>query len=403
MAVVRNAANTVRRGRIGETTYYVSNGQQIARQARNDSNYGETARRSEAQQSRRVLWANIVNFYKASSSWMAKAFETKRNGQTDYNKFMQVNVGAARINLTREQAAAGACVADNFIVSQGSLPSVEMTLQLSSWVTNINLGNLVIGDSTTNAEFTAAIESNNANLRRGMQLSFVSYQQTVDALGIPRLISRLYEITLDAESQSIVRNYLPVFCSTTIDGKLGTNSNLSIGGFAYIVSDLSSGSLRVSTQRLNTINAALIAQYTSQEQKDAAIASYGLDSEVVLSPVGTNPQTPEGQPLYIEYMDWGEGVKVANSYVGAIDDIMGLSLDVYLSSDDFEGTPSALLYVEFGPAYSIGVGSVDDNKLTFEVPSTETVSGIVFKLVVNFVNTSGATLRTISIPFRTRP
>lgn len=401
MAVVRNAANTVRRGRIGETTYYVSNGQQIARQARNDSNYGETARRSEAQQSRRVLWANIVNFYKASSSWMAKAFETKRNGQTDYNKFMQVNVGAARINLTREQAAAGACVADNFIVSQGSLPSVEMTLQLSSWVTNINLGNLVIGDSTTNAEFTAAIESNNANLRRGMQLSFVSYQQTVDALGIPRLISRLYEITLDAESQSIVRNYLPVFCSTTIDGKLGTNSNLSIGGFAYIVSDLSSGTLRVSTQRLNTINAALIAQYTSQTQKDAAIASYGLDAEVVLSPVGTNPQTPEGQPLYIEYINVFSGVKVANSYVGNIEDLMNDALTVVVSSEDFEGTPSAIVYAENGPGLSVGVGSVSGRELSFSVPESVTVSGAITKVVVNFVNTSGATLRTLSIPFRT--
>lgn len=401
MAVVRNAANTVRRGRIGETTYYVSNGQQIARQARNDSNYGETARRSEAQQSRRVLWANIVNFYKASSSWMAKAFETKRNGQTDYNKFMQVNVGAARINLTREQAAAGACVADNFIVSQGSLPSVEMTLQLSSWVTNINLGNLIIGDSTTNAEFTAAIEANNANLRRGMQLSFVSYQQTVDPLGIPRLISRLYEITLDAESQSVVRNYLPVFCSTTIDGKLGTNNSLSIGGFAYIVSDLSSGSLRVSTQRLNTINAALIAQYTSQEQKDAAIASYGLDSEVVLSPVGTNPQTPEGQPLYIEYVQSPNGTLVANSYAGDIEDMMSSEINVFLSHADFEGTPSAYIYAVNGPGLSLGVATVSGRELDFAIPESVTVSGAVTKIVVNFVNTSGATLRTLSIPFRT--
>lgn len=400
MAVVRNAANTVRRGRIGETTYYVSNGQQIARQARNDSNYGETARRSEAQQSRRVLWANIVNFYKASASWMAKAFETKRNGQTDYNKFMQVNVGAARINFTREQAAAGACVADNFIVSQGSLPSVEMSLQLTSWVTNIDLGGLQIGDSTTNAEFTAAIEANNANLRRGMQLSFVSYQQTVDALGIPRLISRLYEITLDAESQSLVRNYLPAFCSTTVGRYLGTSAALSIGGFAYIVSDLSSGSLRVSTQRLNTVNAALIAQYTSQEQKAAAIASYGIDSEVVLSPVGTNPQTPEGQPLFIEYISSAEGIFVANSYVGDIEDILGTSLHVYLSSDNFEGTPSGMITAEFGPGLSIGVGAVANKEITFEIPESVTVSGAVTKIVVNFVNESGATLRTVSIPFR---
>lgn len=401
MAVVRNAANTVRRGRIGETTYYVSNGQQIARQARNDSNYGETARRSEAQQSRRVLWANIVNFYKASSSWMAKAFETKRNGQTDYNKFMQVNVGAARINLTREQAAAGACVADNFIISQGSLPSVEMSLQISNWVTNINLGNLTIGDTTTNAELTAAIEANNANLRRGMQLSFVSYQQTVDALGIPRLISRLYEITLDAESQSLVRNYLPAFCSTTVDGKLGTSAALSIGGFAYIVSDLSSGSLRVSTQRLNTINATLIAQYTSQEAKDAAIASYGLDAEVVLSPTGTNPQTPEDQPIYIEYVNIDGLVKIANSYFGDVSDYSGMQFAVFLSTEEYEGTPAVFVYAENGPGQTAQVVTVAGGQINATFPDTAVFDGAVTKITVNLVSSTGSTLRSFSIPFRT--
>lgn len=401
MAVVRNAANTVRRGRIGETTYYVSNGQQIARQARNDSNYGETARRSEAQQSRRVLWANIVNFYKASSSWMAKAFETKRNGQTDYNKFMQVNVGAARINLTRAQAAAGACVADNFIISQGSLPSVEMTLQLSSWATNIDLGGLQINDTTTNAEFTAAIEANNANLRRGMQLSYVSYQQTVDPMGIPRLISRLYEITLDAESQSLVRNYLPAFCSTTVGRYLGTSAALSIGGFAYIVSDLSSGSLRVSTQRLNTFNAALIAQYTSETQKAAAIASYGLDSEVVLSPIGTNPQTPEGQPIYIEYIDSPTGILVANSYAGDVEDWFDFTLEMHISTADYEGVPVVYVETELGPRVTTQLVERENNVIQFKPIETVTSSGAVKKVIVNFVTETGTTLRTISIPFRT--
>lgn len=306
MAIIRNAANTLMKGRVGQTTYYISKGQQVARQSRNDSNYGESARRTELQQNRRVLWANLVQFYKISARWMPKAFETKGVGQTDYNKFMAVNVPTARIPLTKNQAEAGACVVDRFVVSQGSLPSIEVTALVSGWKTNLLIGDLTIGAETTVADLTNALVDNNANIRVGMQLSFASYQQSVDPLGTPRVNCRLYEVTLSPGDTSLVSEHIPLLGLSSVDGCIGTSADVPLGGFAWILSELQNGTLRVSTQLLTINNATLISQYTTAGQLQAAAESYGIDTEVILNPSATVEQSQEPDTPYIQYIMVGQ-------------------------------------------------------------------------------------------------
>lgn len=374
MAVVRNAANTKLRGRVGQTTYYVSGQQQIARQALNNSNYGETARRSEAQQNRRVLWANLVNFYKISASWMPKSFETKKANQSDYNKFMQVNVSTARVALTKDEAAAGACVVDGYLVSQGSLPSIEIIALTNQWRTNLALGALTIGDTTTNAELTAALEANNANVRAGMQLSYVSYQQSVDPLGTPRAICRCYEITLSRTDTSLVRDHLPEFCSQTVDGNLGTGTDVSVGGFAYILSELQGGALRVSTQQLVVNNSVLINRYTSALQVANAVSSYGVDREVILSPLGTVTQTAEEQPLYVQSITIDDKSYGPGGYIGAANTLAGKSLTVYMSSAKIGDVSSIAFMSSSAGRYTASDISVDGKVITATMQSA--ISGI---------------------------
>lgn len=304
MAIIRNAANTLMKGRVGQTTYYISKGQQVARQSRNDSNYGDTARRTLSQQERRVLWANLVEFYKISSRWMPKAFETKGVGQTDYNKFMAVNVPSARIALTKTESEAAGCVIDGFVVSQGSLPSIELITTTDGTRTNISLGSLTINADTTIGQFSAAAIEANANIREGMQLSCAVYTQSVDPLGTPRAICRLYEVTIDTNSSNKLRAYFPEFISTVIGGYLGTAANMPAGGFAYILSELQQGGLKVSTQLLQTYNDELIQQYSSTAQLQRAVESYGIDQEVILNPDTLNAQGEEGVQGYITRFQW---------------------------------------------------------------------------------------------------
>lgn len=382
MGVVRNAANTKIRGRVGQTTYYVSGQQQIARQALNNSNYGETARRSEAQQNRRVLWANLVNFYKVSAGWMPKAFETKKPNQSDYNKFMQVNVGVGRVALTKAESQAGAVVADEFIVSQGSLPSIKIDKVGLSWRTNLAIGDLTIGTTTTNAQLTEALVANNAHVRAGMQLSFVSYQQSVDALGTPRLICRCYEITLDPNSSDLVRDFIPDFGSTSSEGYLGTSANVSVGGFVYILSELNNGVLRVSTQQLVANNGALLQQYTGAVQRQRAIDSYGVDSEVILSPTGTISQTAEQQPQYIQYVLIGSVRYNAGDYYGVASALKSKDITIYMSSTNNLTEASAVVTTTSGGEAELTVSEVTGKIIEIGSTASLSLSGVLSQLIV---------------------
>ncbi len=343
MGVIRNAANTLIKGRVGQTTYYISGGQQIARQSRNDSNFGDTARRSYNQQIRRVMWANLVNFYKISAGWMPKAFENRKRNQTDYNKFMQVNMDASRIALTKAEAAAGACVIDGFLVSQGSLPSIEHEHLATQIKTNINLGNLSIVSSTTVGQFSSALVANNSHIKEGMQLSFVSYTQSVDPLGTPRAACTLYEVTLDTTSTTPVQNYLPAFCCHTVNNVLGTENGLSIGGYAYILSSLDNGALRVSTQQLEVLNDALVNRYRDTIQRNLAIASYGLDTEVVLSPSNTVAQQEEEPVFSILSISDGQNNYYPGEVVGSIRKWYNNPMIVRVANVPFTETPSVIL------------------------------------------------------------
>lgn len=290
MALVRNAANTLRKGRIGETTYYASKGRQIARQALNNSNYGESARRSLAQQRRRVKWANLVNFYKLCSGWMPKAFESKKPGQTDYNKFMQLNVNAQRVALTRDQAINGGCVADAFAITQGSVKPANLRLDGRDAMSDIAVSeSYVIGQNTTVGALAQEIISNNATIVDGMQLSVVVVSSSVDANNIPRCQVAFYEVVLDVESVELLSKYIP-------NGTLGvassslvcTTASESDHMAAIILSQLTDTGLKVSSETLvGDISGA--DTFSTAAVVDAAIETYGLDKEVILNPDSAEP------------------------------------------------------------------------------------------------------------------
>lgn len=295
MAITRSTASRVRRGRVGDTTYYTAQGREIARAALNSSNYGASASRTTAQQSRRVRWSNLVNFYKVSKPWMAKAFETKKSGVSDYNMLMKINVNGSNVALTKAQAASGACVVESYQVSQGSLMPIEAVKRGEVWETNIKVGELVISAATTIGQFSQAVIAANSWLTENMQISFISYQQTIDGNNVPRVICTPYEVTLNVNSTELLRYYLPDFCTAVADGFLATTEAISPGAFTYVLSNSVSGKTYVSSQTLINNNADTIALFSSDEQITEAIASYGQDGDVFLDS-GSQPTDATTQP-----------------------------------------------------------------------------------------------------------
>lgn len=311
MALIKQNIMGAFQGKMGSMTAYNAPAGNVARVRNNATNVGVNASRTELQQVNRVRWANLVNFYKASGDWMLKAFEGKLRKHSDYNKFMQYNFTDSTIALTKEEAAAGACVASEYVVSKGSIPTINVRPYEDFFVTDLRIGELEISDATTVAELSSALIANDYRVKQGMQLSFVSYQQTLDAYGVPRLICTAYEMRVDAnDTEHVAYDYLPSFALGWGDGLICTTENISVGGFAYVLSNNKGGRVSVSSQRLIVRNNSLITRFSSTDQFRRAMISYGMNPEAFLesSTAVTKMVTP--QPNSIETITMANGRKV---------------------------------------------------------------------------------------------
>lgn len=309
MAIVINPSSGSLVGKVGDTIYYASDGRKLARTAYNSSNFGKSASRTNAQQTRRVRWANLVNFYKTSKAWMPKAFENRKKGVSDYNKLVALNSNNSTCAFTKEQAAAGACVVEPWLVSQGSLYPVSWERSDGNFFfSNISFSGDIQNDNV--ADFSATLISENSFLSYGMQLSFVYYTQVVDPYGIPRVRCNYWEVTLSASNGKSISDYLPssvlVGVSSGSDTFLGVDTSAyGAGAFALIISDTRSGKLLVSSQRLINNNANVILQFSSSDQLTAAINSYGVDTDVFLTPGGNVSESQEPQGSITSFSIFG--------------------------------------------------------------------------------------------------
>lgn len=280
MAKVRVISNPLRKGRVGADTFYVSKGVQIVRPSRNVSNYGETARRSEAQQDRRVKWANLVSIYKLSKFYMSAAFETKTPNQSDYNKFMAVNVGSSHVNLTKEEAEQGACVIEPVVVSMGSLQSLTGTISARVLSTGLNCE--VSGDLPSLVKgLSSILLAQNPWMKEGMQISVILYEQVVED-GIPRAYMSVSEMTIDRTDESSLSEHFRDVHLAAVNNELVINLPASGNGGAVALLSYSAdgGGIKVSTQRIALYGSQdVYNEYTSSEAAAQARESYGEDAE----------------------------------------------------------------------------------------------------------------------------
>ena len=349
MAVIRNTASALARGRVGNTTYYVANGQQVARQSKNNSNYGETASRTESQQSRRVRWANLVNFYKACQYWMPKAFESKKSNQTDYNRFMQVNMSANTVALTKDMAANSCAVVMPFVVSQGSLQPIELSPR------ELNVGvatDITVADAPTSGatvgEVSAAIIAANPEYRNGDNIAMVYFRNVKDSRDYPYLSTQYYEFTLDIAStaswaDSAAAQHMEFVALSGVEylaSKATDYAGTHILGTVFIHTRKDGGKLVTSSQQVYSTNDELIAEFSNPAAVQAAIDSYGVQEEVPLDPsfsaatiLGVRINGGQLLPLHGQILTYNQPVELT---------IVGVNLDsesVILKHDNTVYTP----------------------------------------------------------------
>lgn len=306
--------------KLGGTVLYQAMGQTRQRELA----ASVTNPRTQSQMTHRVRWANCVNMYRVNSSWLKYAFETKKANQSEYNKFMSLNAASSPIFLTKQEAAAGACVVVPYTIMQGSLPSIETQKGEEWYTTNIYLGTTAPDFSTASiATISQLMLQYNPAMREGDQISLIKLsQQTNNNTGVPFVIVRKYEVVLNSADSRLWKDFIPV---NLIDAfTVGTNYVFSIlddgdaGGFVIGLSRTIGGKTYVSTQNIVvTNNEAMISAYSSQAALQRAIDSYGESAEAFLSSTAANelPIAPVPNSILsvkVDNVTYTPGIRYAN-------------------------------------------------------------------------------------------
>lgn len=352
MAKVRVSTNPLYEGGAGGYSFYVRKAEQVVRQRKNNSNYGESASRTRAQMERRVKWGNLVNIYKLMQSWQPKAYEAKKGGQTDYNAFMSLNINRADVALTKDMVAVGCCAIPSLQISRGSLPPIEHVPGASLTAgqrVNIKLTQ-AISSSTTVGDFSADVIANNPAFQNGDNIAVIVMTNWKTLQGYPYGASDYKEVTLDTSSPALLEDAVGEgrFVKGD-DGYLNfiygaAESNECAG--ALIHTRKVNGSLLVSTQTMWGSRVAIWEEFSGAEWVDECIATYGLDSEVPLDPtasgVSISQVTANGSPVRnAQLLTGSQVIRVYGE---------GLSGDAFVfSHNNVQYTPLAVGedYVEF--------------------------------------------------------
>lgn len=294
MAVTRNNLSMKMNGRVGAYSFYTtSGGRQVARIASNGSNYGDSAKRTVAMQTRRTKWGNLVTFYRLNRDLMARAFERKDANISDYNRFMQLNIPLARVALTKDAFMRGVCILQEYVVSDGSLPGFIPSVSEEGQIT-WDMKSSLDGEFAdhTIGEVSDDLLKNNPTLQKGDQLTFVSWTNAGNVDSLPRLYRHLCELTLDPAS-SISFGSLP---SSNIVGAGGGFVQILGQGYVFgqviILSRVVSGNLLVSRSTIALSSLDFVQQFSAPEAVKQAIDSYGVDTEKLLEPGSVEQPAP---------------------------------------------------------------------------------------------------------------
>ena len=295
MAILNGIASKLK-GSAGNLTFRRSAGRTIVSEKVTEVKISRT----EPQQRHRTKWANVVQMYKGIRPLLNYGFENRPKNLSDYNMFVKVNMQQTPVYLTKQQVAGGACVAAPYQITQGSLPTIVTSGTGSSAATDIYLGSLSLGASTTVAEFSQAVVSNNEDYRYGDQISYFLIKQKVNAdTGIPYCQFSAAKVVLDAADTTILWDAVPRNGFYAQDAMLGHYGNDGDCVFAWVHSRKSAnGKTLVSSQTLIPANTKL-ADYQGDAAYNLASSSYGQSMSAFLSPegdgsTGDGGSTPSG-------------------------------------------------------------------------------------------------------------
>lgn len=383
MAIVTSMWLKGTKQKLGGSVLYQAMGQTRQRElAANVSNP-----RTQAQMEKRTRWANLVNFYRANAGWMKFAYETKKTNQSEYNKFMSLNVPSARIYLPKSIASQGGCVVDAYQMTQGSLASIEVLKSGAAWQTNLYLASITtLDENSTVGEVTAQLLPANPALREGDQLSFLRFtQMTNSSTGVPFVVVRKYEVILKANDTRRFYDFMPedyiTFGGTPQAPCIEVTDSGNAGGFILVLSRTIGGKTYVSSQSIIVANnSALIDAYSSATAMQDAIDSYGESAEPFLTSSTANEDSQAATRLSILQVKINSTVLTPGQVAGPLTLSPGSTVEVRFnqSVEDIGINGGSVSGMKSGESYSasLELDNAEGNVATFGVQMASSVEDL---------------------------
>lgn len=271
MAIIKSLAIGKAKGSMGNITYAYLGGDTIGK--------GKIAfpkiPRTYAQMTRRTKWANIVNLWQTLTIGWHPSFEDATGRVSDYNMFLSRNINGPAVFLSKEEANAGGSVAAGYMITDGSLPTIQAEISNGVLSSGISIGLEVLDEETTLGAFSRAVIENNIDFVNGDQITYVYFIQYTNATtGIPFVMPYTEEITLNTGDNDTLLMDIVTAQGFSIQGdKLASGQTIN-GAAAYVHSRIVNGQTLVSKQYLIVANSILSA-YQSTAARDSAIISYG--------------------------------------------------------------------------------------------------------------------------------
>ena len=360
-------------GKVGAYSFYTSTGgRQVARIANNSSNYGETAKRTVAMQTRRSRWGNLVSFYSANKDLMARAYERKAANISDYNRFMQLNIPLATVSLVKDDFMRGMAILQEYVIADGSLPEIGVAEEGEEGLV-FNLLTTLDGNFAdyTIGAISVDLLNKNPQLQNGDQLTFVSYTNAGTTPSTIRIYRQLCEMTVDTKSAVSfgTLKYANIVAGNGL--KVAIAGQGDVFGQAIIHSRSVGGSLLVSRAKIKLNSDTLVRQFSEPEAVKKAIDSYGVDTEKLLEP--GSPEQPKPAPI----------APLATVTVVNVPENSG---KITITSEDGQLSGVNSLSVPVGSSVSIGDGGVQGFQLVRTDPNIE--PGIGFNVYSDFTITA---------------
>lgn len=397
MAISKNLWTNGMRKRLAGAVFYQRGGETNVRElAPKVSNP-----RTPAQMYQRARLSNLVHFYQANLDWMKKgAFETKKEKQSDYNKFVSVNSAAAPVFLTKQLSESGAAIIDRYMVTQGSLPGITTALSAdgNNIVSNLYIDTTILTGTlsvatTTISQLTEALMAANNILKVGDQLSLIVNFQRISANSVPFIINQHFEVILSlTDGRTLAEIGWPTAFVSVAQGdntSLAYAVNGDMIGVAFILSRQVGGKTMVSTQSLvlSTEQSSFLAGFRTAAAEAAYFESYKTGDEYFLDG-GYQNDSSNGGVAQVALL-----VEVNGNVPGGYDWTLAANTQVTLKfGSDAPEKPASGTAVTFtrngGATVAIDAANVQVAGNTWTIPGSAITSQIanIVKVEVNTAN-----------------